>query len=134
MDKLFEQENKNLNFNKILPGDMNNPPKLLNKRCLYWWLPWLINMTTDWSDDCDEWWLMILMTVTFIYHFMICRRMMIAKFHHFGVDFHRKFHKDKIMTPILTDSSITICNLYSTLQLQLWHSDYKTPQTHQFWD
>ena len=34
--------------------------------------------------------------------------MLIGKFHHFGVDFHRKFHKDKIMTPILTDSSITI--------------------------
>ena len=51
---------------------------------------------------------MILMTVTFVYHFMICRRMLIGKFHHFGVDFHRKFHKDKIMTPILTDSSITI--------------------------
>ena len=57
---------------------------------------------------------MILMTVTFIYHFMICRRMMIAKFHHFGVDFHRKFHKDKIMTPILTDSSITMWTVPNT--------------------
>ena len=40
--------------------------------------------------------------------------MMIGQIQHFGVDFHRKFHKDKNMTPILTDSCITMYTVLNT--------------------